>query len=122
MFNRAIHGILELVNDMGARVCLERALAIGVPWWVLEWWDDASRLYFHRAVGPTLQCHRAGGRECERIEDSEGVHPIVKYGLRETSEVEEHAEGWDKHRGGQVRLQKGETTKLFHRPVVRPPQ
>jgi len=29
--NRAIHGILELINDKGARVCLERALAIGVP-------------------------------------------------------------------------------------------
>ena len=29
--NHAIHGILELINDKGARVCLEKALDIGVP-------------------------------------------------------------------------------------------
>ena len=45
--NRAIHGKLELINDKGGRVCLERALAVGVscrPSFVREGADDNLNL------------------------------------------------------------------------------
>ena len=45
--NHAIHGILELINDKGVRVCLERALVIGGPYqplFVQEGADDNLNL------------------------------------------------------------------------------